>query len=81
MRRVVHELSGLAQRFGQLAQQMEDELEATQASWRDQRGEAFMRENLAPFKPRVSQLVACIQETHEMFDALAKRLADPDLHN
>ena len=78
MRRVVHELPGMAQRFSHLAEQLEEEVQATQALWRDQRGQAFLQEELAPFKPSVSQLVACIVESQEVFEALAKRLSDPD---
>jgi uncharacterized protein YukE len=78
MRRVVHELAGLAQRFNQLAQQLEEEVQTTQEIWRDQRGDAFLREQLSPYKPNVSQLVACIHESREVFEELAKRLSDPD---
>lgn len=78
MRRVVHELGGLAQRFGRLAEQLEEEAQTTRETWRDQRGEAFLREHIAPFKPKVSLLVACIDESREMFENMARRLADPD---
>ena len=81
MRRVVHDLAGVAQRFGQLAQQLDDQMETTQEIWRDQRGQAFLREHLSPFKPGVAQLVTSIYQTHELFDELAKRLIDPEPHN
>ncbi|MGN6134654.1 MAG: hypothetical protein ACTHOU_09140 [Aureliella sp.] len=81
MRRVVHELGELAQRFGRLAEQLDEEAEATQAVWRDQRGQAFLREHVAPFKPNVSLLVASINESRELFEDLARRLSDPDKHH
>ena len=78
MRRIGHEMTSLAQRFSRLAEQLEEETQATQAVWRDQRGQAFLQEHLAQFKPSVSQLVACITESQELFEELAKRLSDPD---
>lgn len=78
MRRVVHELSSLAQRFSRLAEQLEEEMQSTREIWRDQRGVAFLREHISPFKPSVSQLVACVDESREMFEDLARRLSDPD---
>ena len=78
MRRMPHEMTSLAQRFSQLAQQLDAEVQATQAVWRDQRGQAFLQEHLAQFKPSVSQLAACITESQELFEDLAKRLSDPD---
>lgn len=79
MRRVVHELGSLAQRFSRLSEQLRDEAQSTRESWRDQRGAAFLQEHIAPFQPSVSILVACIEESSEMFEDLAKRLSDPDL--
>jgi len=78
MRRVVHDLGGFAQRFGRVAEQLEQEIEKTQEVWRDQRGQAFLRERLSPFKPTVSQLVAGLSETQELFESLVKRLSDPE---
>ena len=78
MRRVVHELGSLAQRFDRLAEQLEEEVQTTREIWRDQRGEAFLREHVSAFKPTVSLLVACIDESREMFEDLARRLSDPD---
>ncbi len=78
MRRVSHDLSGLAQRFTVLANQLEAETEATQEIWKDERGNAFLREHLSPFKPTVAQLVACLNETNDLFESLAKKLGDPD---
>ncbi len=78
MRRVSHDLGGLAQRFGVLAEQLEAEVQTTQEIWKDERGSAFLRERLSPFKPTVSQLVATLQESQDLFEHLAKRLADPD---
>ena len=78
MRRVVHELGGLAQRFSQLAELLEEEVQTTQEIWRDQRGVAFLREHVSPYKPNVSLLVACIDESREMFEDLARRLSDPE---
>lgn len=78
MRRVSHELGGLAQRFSVLAEQLEAETQATHEIWKDERGNAFLREHLSPFKPTVLQLVASLHETHELFEQLAKRLSDPD---
>lgn len=77
MRRVVHELGPLAQRFTRLAEQVEVEVQLTQEVWKDQRGETFLREYLSPFKSNVSQLVACIHESRDIFEQLAKRLSDP----
>ncbi len=78
MRRVSHELGSLGQRFSVLAEQLEAEIEATREIWKDDRGNAFLQEHLSPFKPTVSQLVASLHETHELFEHLTKRLSDPD---
>ncbi|MCC6511694.1 MAG: hypothetical protein IT423_21520 [Pirellulaceae bacterium] len=78
MRRVAHDLGGLAQRLNLLAEQLDEEVQTTQEIWKDQRGEAFLREHLSPFKPTVSQLVASIQEAHDLFEQLSRQMADPD---
>ena len=78
MRRVSHELGGLAERLSRLAEQLEQEGRATEEAWRDQRGEAFLRERIFPFKPNVSQLVGSVSEASELFEELTKRLSDPD---
>lgn len=78
MRRVSHELGSLAQRFNVLAEQLESEMQATGEIWKDERGNAFLREHLSPFKPTVSQLVASLHETRELFEHLTRRLSDPD---
>lgn len=78
MRRVSHEMGGLAERLGRLAEQLEQEGQLTQEVWRDQRGEAFLRERIFPFKTHITQLVASISETSELFEELVKRLSDPD---
>lgn len=77
MQRVVNELGGLAQRFHRLAEQLDVEIQLTQETWKDQRGEAFLREHLSPFKPDVAQLVACLHESRDMFEQLSRRLSDP----
>lgn len=79
MRRVVHDLGGFAQRFSRVAEQLDEEIEQTQQVWRDQRGQAFLRERLHPFKPAVSQLVAGLSETQELFESFVKRLSDPEI--
>ncbi len=81
MRRIVHELGSLAQRFNVLAEKLEEETQNTQEIWKDQRGEAFLREHLSPFKPTVAQLVATLHESQELFEQIAKRLSDPDQTN
>lgn len=78
MRRVSHELGGLGERLSRLAEQFDQEGRLTQETWRDGRGEAFMREHIFPFKTSVAQLVASIRETSQLFEELAKRLSDPD---
>lgn len=78
MRRVSHELGGLGERLARLAEQLEEEGRLTQEVWRDQRGEAFIREHIFPFKTQIAQLVANISETKDLFEELAKRLSDPD---
>ena len=78
MRRVVHDLSGSAQRFSRLGEQLEEEIENTAQVWRDPRGQSFLREHLSVCKPRIAQLVSEIAETAELFDEIAKKLADPE---
>ncbi|MGN6544372.1 MAG: hypothetical protein ACTHK7_04945 [Aureliella sp.] len=78
MRRVSHEMGGLAERLGRLAEQLEQEGQLTQEVWRDQRGEAFLRERIFPFQTHITQLMASISETSELFEELVKRLSDPD---
>lgn len=78
IRRVSHELGGLGERLKQLAEQLDQEGHLTEEIWRDQRGEAFLREHIFPFKSNVSQLVSSVNETSELFEELARRLSDPD---
>jgi hypothetical protein len=78
LRRVSHELGGLAENLNRLGEQLEQEALTTQETWRDQRGQAFLREHLFPFKPPVAQLVVAISETSDLFEELARRLSDPD---
>ncbi len=78
MRRISHDLGGLAQRFNRLSEQLTEEIQNTAEIWRDQRGQAFLAARLSPFKPSMGQLVASIDETRELFDQMAKKLSDPD---
>lgn len=78
MRRVAHDLAGSAQRISRLAERLAEEIEVTEQLWRDQRGQAFLREHLAPCRPNIAQLVSGINETVELFDEIAKKLHDPD---
>ena len=78
MRRVSHDLGGLGERISRLAEQLEQEAQLTQETWRDQRGEGFLREHIFPFKANAAQLVSSISETSDLFEELARRLSDPD---
>ncbi len=49
MLRVSHELGSLAQRFGIQAEQLEQEMQLTEEIWKNERGQAFLRERLSPF--------------------------------
>lgn len=78
MRRLVHDLSGCAQRLSRLSEQLGEDVDQTAEVWRDARGQAFLREHLLPCRPNVAQLVSGLQETVDLLDEIVRKLSDPD---
>lgn len=78
MRRVSHDLPGISQRIGRLAQQLDLCAQETREIWKDAKYNEFHQRYLADSTPAIRQLLASLTETHERFEQVTKQLSDPD---
>ncbi len=77
MRRISHDLSGVAQRLSQLSNQFGVEISEVSQVWQDAKGRAFLQQHASEVQPITHQLVNTIHELTELFEDMAKRLRDP----
>ncbi len=78
MRRVSHDLPGVAGRINRATQQLQLQIEDTSDYWRDEKGRAFLQQHTAEVQPAVSQVLASLAKSVELFEVIAKQLQDPD---
>jgi uncharacterized protein YukE len=79
VKRISHDLPGVAQRMARLSDRLESEIDATRQIWKDDTGRSFLQQHYAEAKPTVMQLVSELSESVELFEQIAKRLRDPKM--
>ena len=80
MRRISHDVPGVAQRINKLTNELEQSAQETAEVWKDEKGRAFLQKHIAEVRPTVMQLTSSLVHTVELFEEIAKRLRDPDHH-
>ncbi len=77
MRRISHDMSGIAQRLGHLKESFSDEVNQVAEVWLDAKGRVFLQQHVSSVQPTIGQLVGAILDTTELFENIAKKLRDP----
>lgn len=78
MRRISHDLPGIAQRIAKLRDELSQNMEQTQQVWRDEKSRQFFQQHLAEVAPTLSGLISSLTRTIEQFEDIAKKVAEPD---
>ncbi|MFK7735389.1 MAG: hypothetical protein AB8B50_05130 [Pirellulaceae bacterium] len=78
MRRISHDLPGVAQRLSKLSDHLEMRVGETQEAWKDQKGRQFLQKHFADVRPVTGQVVTGLAQTIELFEEISRRLRDPD---
>jgi uncharacterized protein YukE len=77
MRRVGHDLAGVAQRLHGVGERYSEEVNEVTEIWHDAKGRAFVQQHASQVQPAVTQLVSTVRTLHELFEDIAKKLRDP----
>ncbi len=78
MNRISHDLPGVTQRIAKLGEHFTTAIGETQAVWKDAKGRAFLQQHTSDVGSTINQLVSTLSETMELFEAIAKKVQDPD---
>lgn len=78
MRRISHDLPGVAQRIAKLRDLLAQNMEQTQQVWRDEKSRQFFQQHLSDVGPTLSGLVSSLARTIEQFEDIARKTDDPD---
>ncbi len=78
MNRLSHDLPGITQRIAKLGDEFDFAVHEVREVWKDDKARAFLQQHTAEIGPSLSQLVATLSETIELFESIAKRVQDPD---
>ena len=79
MRRISHDMSGIAQRLNHIKESFSEEVAEVAEVWLDAKGRVFLQQHVSAIQPTMGQLVGSILETTELFENIAKKLRDPKL--
>ena len=79
MRRISHDMSGIAQRLNHIKESFSEEVAEVAEVWLDAKGRVFLQQHVSVIQPTMGQLVGSILETTELFENIAKKLRDPKL--
>jgi hypothetical protein len=77
MRRISHDLAGVAQRLSHLSDQFGMDASEVAEVWQDAKGRAYLQQHASEIQPTTNQLVNTIQGLIELFEDIAKKLRDP----
>ena len=78
MKRISHDLPGVAQRIAKLGNEFGTAIEQVSQSWKDEKGRAFIQRHTSDVAPTINLLVSSLAKSIEAFEDIAKRLQDPD---
>lgn len=76
MRRIKHDLAGIAQRLDRLSSNFGTEVQELSEVWRDAKGRSFLQRHAAEVQPTLNQLVAAVNTSAELFERIARKLDD-----
>lgn len=79
MRRISHDMSGIAQRLNHIKESFNEEVGEVSEVWLDAKGRVFLQQQISAIQPTIGQLMGSILETTELFENIAKKLRDPKL--
>ena len=79
MRRISHDMSGIAQRLNHIKESFSEEVAEVAEVWLDAKGRVFLQQQISAIQPTIGQLMGSILETTELFENIAKKLRDPKL--
>ena len=71
MKRISHDLPGVTQRIGKLADEFEVCCQETLEVWRDEKGRSYIRQHTSDVRPTISQLTTSMARTIELFEEVA----------
>ncbi len=78
MRRISHDLPGVAQRLAKLRDTLSVAVSETEQVWRDDKGQQFFQQHISHVAPTISGLVSSLTQMIEQFENIAKQVQDPD---
>ncbi len=78
MRRISHDLPGVAQRLAKMRDTLSVAVVETEQIWRDDKGQQFFRQHISHTAPTISGLVSSLTQMIEQFENIAKQVQDPD---
>ncbi len=78
MRRISHDLPGIAQRIAKLRDGLIQNMDETQQAWRDTKSRQFFQQHMSEVAPTLSGLVSSLARTIEQFEDIARKVDDPD---
>ncbi len=79
MRRISHDLPGVAQRLAKMRDTLSVATAETEQVWRDDKGQQFFQQHVSHVPPTVSGLVSSLTQLIEQFERIAKQVQDPDI--
>lgn len=77
MRRISHDLTGVAQRMARLADELQQEVDVTRQVWKDAQAQAFVQQYMQELRPTVQQLIVGITQSIELIEDIAKKISEP----
>lgn len=78
MRRISHDLPGVAQRLAKIRDTLSVAVAETEQVWRDDKGQQFFQQHISHVAPTISGLVSSLTQMIEQFENIAKQVQDPD---
>lgn len=78
MRRISHDLPGVAHRIAKLRDGFSQNMAETQRVWCDEKSRQFFQQHLSEVVPTLSGLAASLTRSIEQFEDIAKKVEDPD---
>ncbi len=78
MRRINHDLGGVAQRLTRISDQFDNATQDVAQAWADSTGRAFLQQHADAVPGTMRQLIATLVETAELFENIAHRVKDPN---
>ena len=79
MRRISHDMSGIAQRLNHIKESFGDEVREVSEVWIDAKGRTFLQQHTSSVEPTIAQLMGAMLQTTDLFESIVKKLHDPKI--